>query len=81
MNITAVNRFEAIKDILVYITFANNEVTAGELEENVLDASRNTINCHLRQLVATGYLQSNGKQNDRAYQATEKTKQLFGVKA
>ncbi|WP_411686942.1 hypothetical protein [Acinetobacter indicus] len=79
MNVGTVKRFEEIKDILVYIAFAKNEVSSLELEENVTELGRSRLNIHLKRLVEAGYLRSNGKKNARAYEATEKTKQLFGA--
>lgn len=79
MNVETVKRFEEIKDILIYITFSTNEVGSSELEENVTELSRTSLNILLKRLVEAGYLCSNGKKNTRAYTATEKTKQLFGA--
>ena len=80
MNTSFVKKFEEIKNVLVYVAFSTAEVTALELEENVTDWGRCQLNLHLKKLVEAGYLQSNGKQAERAYTATDKTKQLFGVK-
>lgn len=80
MNTSFVKKFEEIKNVLVYVAFSKSEVTASELEENVTDWGRCQLNLHLKKLVEAGYLQSNGKHSDRAYTATDKTKQLFGVK-
>lgn len=79
MNVGTVKRFEEIKDILVYIAFAKNEVSSLELEGNVTELGRSRLNIHLKRLVEAGYLRSNGKKNARAYEATQKTKQLFGA--
>jgi predicted transcriptional regulator len=81
VKVETVKRFEEIKDILVYITFAMNDVGSLELEENVTELSRSRLNILLKRLVEAGYLHSNGKKNARAYTATEKTKQLFGAQA
>ena len=79
MNVETVKRFDEIKDILVYIAFAANEVSALDLQENVTELQRCHLNVLLKRLVGAGYLHSNGKRNTRAYVATDKTKQLFGV--
>ena len=79
MNVETVKRFDEIKDILVYIAFATNEVSALDLQENVTELQRSHLNVLLKRLVGAGYLRSNGKRNTRAYAATDKTKQLFGV--
>ena len=79
MNIPSIQRFEEIKDILVYVAFSKHEVTSAELEEHVCDKTRSSLNQKLRGLVQAGYLAFN--HCTRLYVATEKTKQLFGVRA
>lgn len=81
MNIPSIQRFEEIKDILVYVAFSKHEVTSAELEEHVCDKTRSSVNQKLRGLVQAGYLAFRCNHCTRLYVATEKTKQLFGVRA
>lgn len=81
MNIPSIQRFEEIKDILVYVAFSKHEVTSAELEEHVYDKTRSSLNQKLRGLVQAGYLAFRCNHCTRLYVATEKTKQLFGVRA
>jgi len=81
VNIPSIQRFEEIKDILVYVAFSKHEVTSAELEEHVYDKTRSSLNQKLRGLVQAGYLAFRCNHCTRLYVATEKTKQLFGVRA
>lgn len=74
-----VNRFEAIKDILIYVAVSKHAVTALELEEYVVDMARGQVNRILRALVADDYLIADQKSRGNSYTATLKTKQLFGL--
>lgn len=80
MNTPTIQRFEEIKDILVYVAFSKHEVTSAELEEHVCDKTRSSLNQELRGLVHAGYLAFRCNHCTRLYVATEKTKQLFGVR-
>lgn len=80
MNTPTIQRFEEIKDILVYVAFSKHEVTSAELEEHVCDKTRAALNQKLRGLVQAGYLVFRCNHCTRLYVATEKTKQLFGVR-
>lgn len=80
MNIPTIQRFEEIKDILVYVAFSKHEVTSAELEEHVCDKTRSQLNLKLKALVQAGYLAFTEKRCARLYVATDKTKQLFGVR-
>ncbi|AUC07374.1 MULTISPECIES: hypothetical protein [Acinetobacter] len=80
MNTPTIQRFEEIKDILVYVAFSKHEVTSAELEEHVCDKTRAALNQKLRGLVQAGYLAFRCNHCTRLYVATEKTKQLFGVR-
>lgn len=77
----SVQHFENVTDILLYVAHANREVSLSDLQDDVLDINKGPLNLIIRRLVSAGYLISNGLQAGRAYTATEKTKQLFGVKA
>lgn len=79
MSNLAVRTFDRVKDILIYIATATHEVTTLELEEYVVDLNRTQINLVIKGLVREGYLISNGLRAGRAYTATHKTKQLFGI--
>ena len=79
MRASSIKKFEDFKDVLVYIAVATNPVTAYELEENVVDLARGQLNLDLSAMVKSGYLLPQGGKNKRAYTATDKTKQLFGV--
>ncbi|OTG93680.1 hypothetical protein [Acinetobacter sp. ANC 3832] len=76
----SIQMFEDYLDILIYVAHADHEVGAKELEEEVTEFSRGQLNVHLKRLAKADYLVSNNKKNNRAYTATDKTKQLFGVK-
>jgi len=79
MNKSYVQRFETIKDILIYIATATHAVGSAELQDNVTDLCRSQTNNCLKGLVREGYLISNGLQSGRAYTATDKTRELFGI--
>lgn len=80
MRTSSLKKFEDYLDILTYIAYADHEVGAKELEEMVTELARGQLNFDLNALVEGGYLASNSKRNARAYVATEKSKQLFGVR-
>lgn len=80
MRASSLKKFEDYLEVLVYITHADHEVGAKELEDVVTELARGQLNLDLNALVGGGYLKSNNKRNTRAYIATEKAKQLFGVK-
>lgn len=81
MRASSIKKFEDFKDVLIYIAVAPHPVTALELEENVVELSRGQLNLDLTAMVQSGYLLPQGGRNKRAYTATDKTKQLFGVTA
>lgn len=79
MSRLAVKKFEMVKDILIYIATARHEVTLRELQIAVTDLYRTQLNDCLLELVEQEYLISNKLNTKRAYTATLKTKQLFGI--
>jgi len=81
MRTSSLKKFEDYLHILVYIAHADHEVGAKELEEEVTELARGQLNLDLNALVEAEYLISNNKRNNRAYRATEKSKQLFGATA
>lgn len=74
-----VDHFEKVADILIYVACSGREISLIELQENVIDMNKGAISLLIRRLVKAGYLKSNGLQTLRAYSATTKTKELFGV--
>lgn len=74
--------FEVLLDILLFTVFAGRSITWMDLQENVVDKTRWTLNRYLNSLVGLGYLERCERKLGRnlAYMATEKSKQLFGVK-
>lgn len=72
--------FEVLLDILLFTVFADRSITWIDLQENVVDKTRWTLNRYLNSLVGLGYLERCEKKSGRnlTYMATEKSKQLFG---
>lgn len=75
MKTSSLKKFEDYLNVLLYITHADHEVGALELEDEVTDLARGQLNLDLNALVEGGYLISNNKRNTRAYTATDKAKQ------
>lgn len=68
------NRF----DILIFAVHSKKTFNVLDIFEAVIDAKRVTIRNCLKDLINAGYLE---KVTIYDYRATEKAKQLFGVKA
>lgn len=79
MNVR-LNGFEFTKDVLVYIACATHPVSTLEIRERVVDCTHVMINRDLRDLVDEGYLIGKRISNTNFFTATDKTKQLFGIK-
>lgn len=79
---TYAKTFEFMLDILVYIVFCGREITWKDIQENVTDKHKRTVTRHLEALKELGYLEYRGAATNRiqAFYATEKSKQLFGLK-
>lgn len=75
----SVQHFENVKDVLLYVACSGREVSTSEIAEQVLDINKGALNLLIRRLVKAEYLVSNGLHTHRAYTATDKTKQLFGI--
>ncbi|MEN3979055.1 hypothetical protein [Acinetobacter sp. CWB-B33] len=71
------NSFEKRLDVLVFIVHAGCEITVTDVLDSVLETTRMTARACLNDLVSCGYLE---KTTIYKFKATEKAKQLFGVK-
>lgn len=78
MNISAIDKFERIKDVLIFVLNSEKPVKAIDIENFVLDMSRTTLNNMMRQIVESGYLNADGGCGGKIYTATDRTRQLFG---
>lgn len=76
MRPKARSTFERRLDILIFAAHATKDFTVRDVYECVVDATALRIRNCLSDLVDSGYLE---KTSIYSYQATGKTKQLFGV--
>lgn len=77
MRPKARSTFERRLDILIFAAHTTKTFTVKDIYECVMDATNLRIRNCLNDLVDGGYLEKTSIYN---YQATGKTKQLFGVK-
>lgn len=78
MNVSAIDKFEQVKDVLIFVLHSTEPVTALMIENLVLDLSRTRINALLKSMVEAEYLNCSGGFDGKKYTATHKTMQLFG---
>jgi len=71
------DQFELRLGLLRYIAHLNRSVSISEIQEAEIDKSPQIIRGYLADLIQLGYVQ---KASVWTYSATEKAKQLFGVK-
>jgi hypothetical protein len=71
------DQFELRLGLLRYIAHLNRSVSISEIQEAEIDKSPRIIRGYLADLIQLGYVQ---KASIWTYGATEKAKQLFGVK-
>lgn len=72
------DQFELRLGLLRYIAHLNRSVSISEIQEAEIDKSPQIIRGYLADLIQLGYVQ---KASVWTYGATEKAKQLFGVKS
>lgn len=78
MRNEAIAIFENRLSILIFAAHSKKTFNVSDIFEAVIDAKRVTIRNCLKDLINAGYLE---KVTTYDYKATEKAKQLFGVKA
>lgn len=67
--------FDRMLNVVLYAAFASKPFTVLDVVNYVLDENRSVAYKCMKQLVDAGYLE---KVTIREYQATQKTKELFG---
>lgn len=79
-TINSVHRYLLVRDILLYISNANREVTSSDLLNDVVECSIQNLNIVLRQLVDEQLLDVVIHKSRRFYVPAETTKNLYGRK-
>lgn len=79
---TYAQTFESMLEVLLFAVFREDPISWKDLSEHVSDKDRPTLNRYLRSLEAQGYLERKDRVSNKVhtYVASEKSKQLFGVK-
>lgn len=79
---TYAQTFESMLEVLLFAVFREEPISWKDLSEHVSDKDRPTLNRYLRSLEAQGYLERKDRTSNKVhtYVASEKSKQLFGVK-
>ncbi|WP_151711230.1 hypothetical protein [Acinetobacter junii] len=67
--------FDRMLSVLIYAAFASKPFTVSDVVSYVIDENKSVAYQCMKQLVDAGYLE---KVTIRNYQATQKTKELFG---